>query len=64
MDYRLFYDLVMEEEAELRKRDVSQNYRLCHALSAHYQLHGYLAEKLAEAGDDEDCAQAVEVDRA
>lgn len=55
MDYRQFYDLVMEEEAALRKGDVSQDYQLCHALSALYQLQEYLAGKLAEAEDAEDC---------
>ena len=54
MDYRHFYDLVTEEESKLRKGDVPQDYQLCHALSALYQLQEYLARKIAEVGDDED----------
>jgi len=54
MDYRHFYDLVMEEEDTLRKGDVTQDYQLCHALSALYQLQEYLAGKIAEARNDDD----------
>ncbi len=53
MDYRLFYDMVMEEERELRACDVTQDYKLCHALSALYQLQEYLAAKLPEEEDSE-----------
>lgn len=53
IDYRLFYNMVMEEERELRACDVTQDYMLCHTLSALYQLQEYLAAKLPEEEDTE-----------
>lgn len=52
-DYQLFYDMVMEEERELRKGDVTQDYRLCHTLSALYQLQEYLAGKIPDPENSE-----------
>ncbi len=53
MDYRLFYDMVMEEELKLRACDVTQDYQLCHTLSALYQLQEYLAAMLPEEEDSD-----------
>ena len=48
MDYRQFYDYVMEEEKRLMSLDVLQDYRLCKALAACYELQEYLANRLGE----------------
>ena len=67
MDYRLFYDLVVEEEHWLRSGevadcydliggDLADNYRLCKALAACYELHEYLANRIAETEQYEESA--------
>ena len=48
MDYRQFYDYVMQEEDRLTALDVRQDYRLCKALAACYELQDYLANRLGE----------------
>lgn len=48
MDYRAFYDLVVEEKEYLQGFDVTGEYRLCKALAALYELQDYLTNKLAE----------------
>ena len=48
MDYQAFYSLVVEEEETLKAEDILQDYRACKALAACYELHDYLARKLAE----------------
>ncbi len=51
MDYQLFYDFVIHEEEELKKQDIADNYRLCKALAACYELHEYIANRLGEMVD-------------
>jgi hypothetical protein len=48
MDYRAFYDLVVEEKEYLQNFDVTDDYRLCKALASLYELQDYLANKLTE----------------
>ena len=48
MDYRQFYDYVMQEEERLKAPDVRQDYRLCKALAACYELQEYLANRIGE----------------
>lgn len=49
MDYRAFYDMIMEEIEYLKAFDVADEYRLCKALAALYELQDYTANKIAEA---------------
>lgn len=53
MNYRAFYDLVVEEKERLQDFDVTGDYRQCKALAALYELQDYLAHKIAEQGDEE-----------
>jgi hypothetical protein len=48
MDYRAFYDLVIEEKDYLQAFDVTQDYRQCKALAALFELQDYIANKIAE----------------
>ena len=48
MDYWKFYDDVVDEIELLKKADVTNNYQLCKALAACYELQEYLAGRLAE----------------
>lgn len=48
MDYQQFYDFVMQEEARLKAMDIANDYRLCKALAACYELQEYLANRLGE----------------
>ena len=57
MDYKTFYDLVVQEEEHLKAMDVQNDYLLCKALAACYELHDYLANRIGEmveAGEIED----------
>ncbi len=51
--YSLLYDLVMQEEERLKILDVLEDYRLCKALAACYELQDYLAGRLAACDRDE-----------
>lgn len=53
MNYRAFYDLVVEEKERLQAFDVTGDYRQCKALAALYELQDYLANKIAEQVDEE-----------
>ena len=46
--YTLFYDLVVAEEKRIKNDPIADNYRLCKALAACYELQDYLANRLAE----------------
>ena len=48
MNYRQFYDLVVQEEETLKAENILGDYRLCKALAACYELHDYLANRLGE----------------
>lgn len=48
MDYQKFYDFVMQEEMRLKTMDIANDYRLCKALAACYELQGYLANRIGE----------------
>lgn len=48
MDYRAFYNMVMEEIEYLKAFDVADEYRLCKALAALYELQEYTANRIAE----------------
>ena len=48
MDYEMFYDFVVREIKRLKQSDVSENYSLCKALAACYELQDYLANRLGE----------------
>ena len=45
--YESFYNLVVSEIQELRGADVANDYRLCKALAALYELPDYLAGRIA-----------------
>ena len=48
MDYEKFYDMVEEEKQRLMEIDIyKDDYQLIKALAALYQLHDYLANRLA-----------------
>ena len=49
MDYRAFYNMVMEEIEYLQVFDVTSDYRACKALAALYELQEYTANQIAEA---------------
>lgn len=53
MNYRTFYDLVIEEKERLQEIDVTGDYRQCKALAALYELQDYLAHKIAEQNTEE-----------
>lgn len=48
MDYEQFYDFVIREEERLKEMDIINDYRLCKALAACYELQEYLANQIAE----------------
>ena len=48
MNYQQFYDLIIEEEEILVSQDFKQNYRLCRALAACYELQEHLANQIAD----------------
>lgn len=48
MDYQQFYDFVVQESARLKEKDVANDYQLCKALAACYELREYLANRIAE----------------
>ena len=48
MNYNMFYDLVVMEIDRLRSEDISNDYCLCKALAACYELQDYLAGVLGE----------------
>lgn len=48
MDYRTFYNMVMEEIEYLQVFDVTSDYRACKALAALYELQEYTANRIAE----------------
>lgn len=48
MDYRAFYDMIMEEIEYLQVFDVTSDYRACKALAALYELQEYAANRIAE----------------
>ena len=54
LQYRLFYDLIMNEQKRLKERDILNDYRLCKALAACYELQDYLDNRIAEY-DPENC---------
>ena len=47
LDYEQFYDLVLQEIEFLKLADFAEDYRLCKALAACYELQDYLAERIA-----------------
>ena len=53
MDYRQFYDRVMEEIQHLMEIDMyKDDYRLIKALAALYELQDYLANRITESDWD------------
>ena len=48
MDYKLFYDFVGQETEVLKTKDAANDYQLCKALAACYELRDYLANRIAE----------------
>ena len=48
MDYEQFYDFVVREAEALKTKDVANDYQLCKALAACYELRDYLANRIAE----------------
>ena len=48
MDYKLFYDFVGQETEVLKTKDVANDYQLCKALAACYELRDYLANRISE----------------
>ena len=46
--YRLFYEMVVNEEKVLKDGDISGDYRRCKALASCYELQDYLANILSE----------------
>jgi len=54
LQQNLLYDLVVKEEKALQNLDIANDYRLCKALAACYELHDYLANAIA-ADSREDC---------
>ena len=48
MEYKQFYDFVVQEAARLKTMDVVSNYELCKALAACFELQAYLANRIAE----------------
>lgn len=48
MDYEQFYDFVVREEERLKSQDIANDYRLCKALAACYELQDYLANRIGE----------------
>lgn len=46
MDYRAFYNMVMEEIEYLQVFDVTSDYRACKALAALYELQEYTANRI------------------
>jgi hypothetical protein len=48
MDYRAFYNMVMEEIEYLQVFDVTSDYRACKALAALYELQEYTANRITE----------------
>ena len=46
--YRLFYEMVVNEENVLKAGDISGDYRRCKALASCYELQDYLANLLSE----------------
>lgn len=53
MDYEQFYDYVVMEQDRLRETDALNDYRLCKALAACYELQDYLAGRIAEGETEE-----------
>ena len=54
MYYQQFYDYVVDERDHLLTLDVKEDYRLCKALAACYELQEYLANRIAENVDEDD----------
>ena len=59
MDYEQFYDYVLEEEKRLiaMGADIVENYKLCKALAACYELQDHLANiigGMVERGEIDD----------
>ncbi len=52
--HKLMYELVVQEEKRLQKQDVSEDYRLCKALAACFELQDYLSNCIA-VESPEDC---------
>ena len=48
MDYEQFYDFVVQEAEVLKTKNVADDYQLCKALAACYELRDYLANRIAE----------------
>ena len=48
MDYRAFYERIMEEIEYLQVFDVTCDYKACKALAALYELQEYTANRIAE----------------
>ena len=48
MDYEQFYDYVIDEKDRLMTLDVKEDYHLCKALAACFELQEYLANRIAE----------------
>lgn len=46
--YKIFYDLIVQEKEYLKGFDTSSEYKLCKALAACYELQEYLSNRLAE----------------
>ena len=65
MDYRQFYDRVMEEIQHLMEIDMyKDDYRLIKALAALYELQDYLANRITESDwDMEYMEEETEKDR-
>lgn len=52
VQYKIFYDLIVQETEYLRRFDISSEYKLCKALAACYELQDYLSNRLAEYSFD------------
>ena len=50
--YKIFYDLIVQEKEYLRGLDISSENKLCKALAVCYELQDYLSNRLAEYGFD------------
>lgn len=50
---KLFYDMVLEEGQRLKNQEIKDNYRLCKALAACYELQDYLANRMTELGAED-----------
>ncbi len=51
--HKLLYDLIIKEEKRIKKLDISEDYRLCKALAACFELQDYLANIISVESPEE-----------